>query len=91
MPKVILAPKEGWEDNTYYHVEASFGDNDSISGYVFFSSYLVEGKPKSGYFLKNDYFFSDAIYLRVIAKLTSQKDVDNVPRRYKIVKDFYPF
>jgi len=91
MPKVIIAPEGGWEDNTYYHVEASFSENDPIHGYVFFSSHLVSNKPIHGFFLKSESYLSDAIYLRVLKKLTSQKDVDNVPRRYKIVKDYYPF
>ena len=91
MPKVIIAPENGWEDNTYYHVEASFHDDDTIKGYVFSSCNLKKDKPTNGYFLNCVFKYEDAIYLRVITKLTSQKDVDNVPRRYKIVKDYYPF
>lgn len=91
MPKVILGPKDDWEDDTYYHVEASFGDDDTIKGYVFCSASLKNNKPVKGYFLNTLYNYDHAIYLRVITKLTSQKDVDNVPRRYKIVKDYYPF
>ena len=91
MPKVIIAPENGWEDNTYYHVEASFHDDDTIKGYVFSSCNLKKDKPVNGYFLNCVFKYEDAIYLRVITKLTSQKDVDNVPRRYKIVKDYYPF
>ena len=91
MPKVIIAPEGGWEDNTYYHVEASFHDDDTIKGYVFSSCNLKKDKPVNGYFLNCVFKYEDAIYLRVITKLTSQKDVDNVPRRYKIVKDYYPF
>jgi len=91
MPKVIIAPENGWEDNTYYHVEASFHDDDTIKGYVFSSFNLKKDKPVNGYFLNCVFKYEDAIYLRVITKLTSQKDVDNVPRRYKIVKDYYPF
>jgi len=91
MPKVIVAPENGWEDNTYYHVEASFHDDDPIKGYVFSSLNLKKDKPVNGHFLNTESCYDDAIYLRVITKLTSQKDVDNVPRRYKIVKDYYPF
>lgn len=91
MPKVIIAPEGGWEDNTYYHVEASFHDDDTIKGYVFSSLNLKKDKPTNGYFLNTEFNYDHAIYLRVIKKLTSQKDVDNVPRRYKIVKDYYPF
>ena len=91
MPKVIIAPENGWEDNAYYHVEASFHDDDPIKGYVFSSLNLNKDKPVNGYFLNCVFKYEDAIYLRVITKLTSQKDVDNVPRRYKIVKDYYPF
>ena len=91
MPKVIIAPEGGWEDNAYYHVEASFHDDDSIKGYVFSSLNLKKDKPTNGYFLNTEFNYDHAIYLRVIKKLTSQKDVDNVPRRYKIVKDYYPF
>lgn len=91
MPKVILGPKDDWEDDTYYHVEASFHDDDTIKGYVFYSGSLKNNKAVKGYFLNTLYNYDHAIYLRVITKLTSQKDVDNVPRRYKIVKDYYPF
>jgi len=91
MPKVIIAPEDGWEDNTYYHVEASFHDDDPIKGYVFSSCNLKKDKPVNGVFLNCVFKYEDAIYLRVLKKLTSQKDVDNVPRRYKIVKDYYPF
>jgi hypothetical protein len=91
MPKVIIAPENGWEDNAYYHVEASFHDDDPIKGYVFSSLNLKKDKPVNGHFLNTESCYDDAIYLRVITKLTSQKDVDNVPRRYKIVKDYYPF
>jgi hypothetical protein len=91
MPKVIIAPENGWEDNAYYHVEASFHDDDPIKGYVFSSCDLKKDKPTNGYFLNTEFNYNHAIYLRVITKLTTQKDVDNVPRRYKIVKDYYPF
>ena len=40
MPKVIIAPENGWEDDAYYHVEASFHDDDPIKGYVFSSCNL---------------------------------------------------
>ena len=91
MPKVIIAPDDGWQEESYYHVEASFHDDDTIKGYVFSSCNLKKDKPTNGYFLNCVFKYEDAIYLRVITKLTSQKDVDNVPRRYKIVKDYYPF
>ncbi len=92
MPKVIIAPDSGWQEESYYHVEASFYDYDMIKGYVLYIDKLnSKNTPKSGCFLNTELDIDDAIYIRALKKLTCQKDIDNVPRKYKIVKDYYPF
>lgn len=92
MPKVIIAPDDGWQEESYYHVEASFHDDDTIKGYILYIDKLNnKNTPKSGYFLNTEFNINHALYIRVLKNIACQKDIDNVPRKYKIVKDYYPF
>lgn len=92
MPKIIIAPDGGWQEQSYYHVEASFHDDDQIKGYVLYIDKTDKNhNAKSGYFLNTEFNLRHAIYIRVLNKLVDKNYVDNVPRKYKIVKDYYPF
>jgi hypothetical protein len=92
MPKIIIPLISGWEKECYYHVEASFSDSDEIKGYVLYIDKTDKNhNAKSGYFLNTEFNLRHAIYIRVLNKLVDKKYVDNVPRKYKIVKDYYPF
>lgn len=68
----IIPPADGWEDSTYYVVEASMSRLNPIHKYIFFSGFCTDGQP-SGY---NEIFgcsekttISDVHYLKVIRKI----------------------
>ena len=43
--KEIYHPIEGWIENAYYLVEASFNVHNPVWRYIFFSGFLNNGKP----------------------------------------------
>ena len=74
--KAKLPPPDGWEERTYYIVEASFSVGNPIHQYIFFTGFLQDGKP-GGYNQfcsgSSDTFYSygHAYYLKPIHKLAA--------------------
>lgn len=73
--KEIIEPKQGWRENSYYAVEASFSSTNPIHRYIFYTGFLngKDGGP-GGYniFLSSSnvdgiYTISDVYYLRPLS------------------------
>lgn len=95
----ITPPENGWEPQTYYHVEVSFSKCNPIFGCIFFTGFLDEKMYPCGYnklFLNNDetedfYEIFDVFYMRAIKKIISHGEIDMVPNKFKLYKDLIDF
>lgn len=72
------APDGGWEPQTWYLVEVAFSNNNPIHRQLFFSGFISNGEP-CGYnmfAITGDELieYSDAVYLRVVERLFSNKE-----------------
>ncbi len=82
MPKksqIIVPPKNGWKQNTWYLVEVAFHQFNPIFGALFFSGFLNNGIPSgyneiAGLEDKND--INDVVYMRAIKELISVKEMN---------------
>lgn len=71
--RTIIPPKNGWEEWTYYIVEASFAINNPIFQYIYCSGFLnghggTPGGYNEFYGLEDPKSISDAHYMKVLQK-----------------------
>ncbi len=77
--KAIIPPLNGWKEQTYYKVEASFNRQNPISEYIFYSGFLngKNGEP-GGYnqiwngSMEDFHTINDVYYMKVIGELTTK-------------------
>jgi hypothetical protein len=73
--KEIIEPKQGWHENSYYAVEASFSANNPMHRYIFYTGFLNgKGGGPGAYNMFMDFTnveerltISDVYYLRPLS------------------------
>ena len=88
--QTIIPPEGGWKPHTVYHVEASFGPNNPVHGYLFYSGFLNGPKQTPGGY--NEFYGCDGLttivevyYMKVLSAVITTATIDNVPNKHKMV------
>lgn len=72
--KLVIGPKGGWKDRTYYSVWVCFNANNPAHKAIFYSGFLTDGKPCGYNELWNPtwdetYSIEEIYYLEVIKEI----------------------